>query len=70
MFLGVMHDCSNGTHETMTVLVQDLDSYNGVRVNGNRIVGQCSLAADDTIQIVITCLRSRQSHSRFLHDRM
>ena len=41
----------NGTHETMTVLVQDLDSYNGVRVNGNRIVGQCSLAADDTIQI-------------------
>ena len=35
----------------MTVLVQDLDSYNGVRVNGNRIVGQCNLAADDTIQI-------------------
>ena len=35
----------------MTVLVQDLDSYNGVRVNGNRIVGQCKLAADDTIQI-------------------
>ncbi|MBV69736.1 MAG: hypothetical protein CMH52_00175 [Myxococcales bacterium] len=34
-----------------TVLLEDLHSYNGVRVNGERIVGKCSLAADDSIQI-------------------
>ena len=40
-----------GTDNDPTVLLEDLHSYNGVRVNGERIVGKCSLAADDSIQI-------------------
>ncbi|MBI4511268.1 MAG: FHA domain-containing protein [Deltaproteobacteria bacterium] len=37
---------SNGT-----VLLEDLDSYNGVRVNGSRIQGRVSVAEADRIQI-------------------
>ena len=40
-----------GTEETPTVFVEDLDSYNGVKVNGDRILGKCTLQPDDTIQI-------------------
>ena len=37
--------------ENDTVILEDLHSYNGIFVNGERIVGRCSLAADDSIQI-------------------
>ncbi len=34
-----------------TVNIEDLDSYNGVRVNGARIEGRCPLTATDRVQI-------------------
>ncbi|MGC6417181.1 MAG: FHA domain-containing protein [Bradymonadia bacterium] len=37
--------------ENDTVILEDLHSYNGIFVNGERIVGRCSLDADDSIQI-------------------
>lgn len=40
-----------GTDDASPVIIEDLHSYNGVRVNGERIAGQCSLRADDTVQI-------------------
>ena len=40
-----------GTDDASPVIIEDLHSYNGVRVNGERIAGQCSLRADDTGQI-------------------
>ncbi|MEE2786232.1 MAG: FHA domain-containing protein, partial [Myxococcota bacterium] len=40
-----------GTEDHPTIFVEDLDSYNGVRVNGDRIFGKCALQPADTIQI-------------------
>src|SRR5206468_2510288 len=34
-----------------TVLIEDLDSYNGIRVNGSRIQGRVNVAETDRIQI-------------------
>ena len=34
-----------------TIVVEDLDSYNGIRLNGERIPGKCTMRAGDLMQI-------------------
>jgi pSer/pThr/pTyr-binding forkhead associated (FHA) protein len=34
-----------------SVVIEDLNSYNGVRVNGSRIQGRCQISMSDRIQI-------------------
>ena len=40
-----------GTDGSPTVLVEDLDSYNGIRLNGDRIAGKCTMRPADLLQI-------------------
>lgn len=40
-----------GTATSPTVLVEDLDSYNGIRLNGDRIAGKCTMRPADLLQI-------------------
>jgi len=40
-----------GTQSSPTVLVEDLDSYNGIRLNGDRIAGKCTMRPADLLQI-------------------
>jgi pSer/pThr/pTyr-binding forkhead associated (FHA) protein/tetratricopeptide (TPR) repeat protein len=37
--------------QNASVQIEDLDSYNGVRVNGSRIQGRCPLSLSDRVQI-------------------
>lgn len=41
----------NGESASPTILVEDLESYNGVRINGDRIHGKCRVQPGDLIQI-------------------
>lgn len=40
-----------GTQASPTVLVEDLDSYNGIRLNGDRVAGKCTMRPADLLQI-------------------
>lgn len=40
-----------GTEGSPVVLVEDLDSYNGIRLNGDRIAGKCTMRPADLLQI-------------------
>lgn len=40
-----------GTDSSPTVLVEDLDSYNGVRLNGDKVAGKCTMRPADLLQI-------------------
>lgn len=40
-----------GTQSSPTVLVEDLDSYNGIKLNGDRIAGKCTMRPADLLQI-------------------
>jgi pSer/pThr/pTyr-binding forkhead associated (FHA) protein len=40
-----------GDGKNPTILVEDLDSYNGIRLNGERIAGQCTMRPTDLLQI-------------------
>ena len=40
-----------GTDSSPTVLVEDLDSYNGVRLNGDRVAGKGTMRPADLLQI-------------------
>ena len=40
-----------GDDGSPAVLVDDLDSYNGVRLNGDRVAGKCTMRPGDLIQI-------------------
>lgn len=40
-----------GTSASPTVLVEDLDSYNGIRLNGDRVAGKCTMRPADLLQI-------------------
>jgi len=40
-----------GEEKSPTILVEDLDSYNGIKLNGERISGQCTMRPTDLLQI-------------------
>ena len=40
-----------GEGESPTVLVEDLDSYNGIKLNGDRVSSKCTMRPGDLIQI-------------------
>jgi len=40
-----------GDGKSPTILVEDLDSYNGIKLNGERIAGQCTMRPTDLLQI-------------------
>ncbi len=40
-----------GDEKSPTILVEDLDSYNGIKLNGERISGQCTMRPTDLLQI-------------------
>ena len=42
---------TNSNNEDSTIIVEDLDSFNGIRLNGETVPGKCAMRPGDLIQI-------------------
>lgn len=58
-----------GTGDDVTVIVEDLDSYNGIRLNGDRIAQKCTIRPGDLIQIGDYALSLQLDKPSGRHDR-